>query len=150
MAFALGVFVGTEAEVEAQFEQSGDVTGHWIRGGGSCGYDGLENSHRDGFFLLDWGIFYPISFELTDKAPVQANISLGVGGFLREDRTFRRWVAAIPPHASEADFSQFVPLGALLGGRHKEVRSRGTGHDPTSLKHRKGEVWITVDVVLNI
>ena len=38
----------------------------------------------------------------------------------------------------------------LLGGRHKEGRSRGTGHDPTSLKHRKGEVQIAVDVVLNI
>ena len=38
----------------------------------------------------------------------------------------------------------------LLGGRHKEGRSRGTDHDPTSLEHRKGEGWITVDVVLNI
>ena len=39
---------------------------------------------------------------------------------------------------------------SLLGGRHKEGRSRGTGHDPTSLEHRKGEGQITVDVVLNI
>ena len=38
----------------------------------------------------------------------------------------------------------------LLGGRHKEGRSRGTGHDPTSLKHQNGEGQITVDVVLNI
>ena len=38
----------------------------------------------------------------------------------------------------------------LLGGRHKEGRSRGTGHDPTSLKHRKGEGRIAADVVLNI
>ena len=38
----------------------------------------------------------------------------------------------------------------LLGGRHKEGKSRGTDHDPTSLEHRKGEGWITVDVVLNI
>ena len=38
----------------------------------------------------------------------------------------------------------------LLGGRHKEVRSRGTGHDPTSLVNRKGEGLITVYVVLNI
>ena len=37
----------------------------------------------------------------------------------------------------------------LLGGRHKEGRSRGTDHDPTSLEHQKGEGWITVDVVLN-
>ena len=39
---------------------------------------------------------------------------------------------------------------ALLVGRHKEGRSRRTGHDPTSLEHRKGEGQIAVDVVLNI
>ena len=39
---------------------------------------------------------------------------------------------------------------SLLGGRHEEGRSRVTGHDPTSLKHRKGEGRITADVVLNI
>ena len=40
--------------------------------------------------------------------------------------------------------------GGLLGGRHKEGRSRGTVHDTTSLKHRKGEGRIAADVVLNI
>ena len=39
---------------------------------------------------------------------------------------------------------------SLLGGRHKEGRSRGTGHDPTSLEHQNGEGRIAVDVVLNI
>ena len=43
-----------------------------------------------------------------------------------------------------------LTIHSLLGGRHKEGRSRGTDHDPTSLEHRKGEGWITVDVVLNI
>ena len=38
----------------------------------------------------------------------------------------------------------------LLGGRHKEGRSRVTGHDPTPLEHQKGEGRIAVDVVLNI
>ena len=38
----------------------------------------------------------------------------------------------------------------LLGSRHKEVRSRGTDRDPASLKHRKKEGRIAVDVVLNI
>ena len=38
----------------------------------------------------------------------------------------------------------------LLGGRHKEGRSRRTGHDPTYLKHWKGEGRIAEDVVLNI
>ena len=39
---------------------------------------------------------------------------------------------------------------SLLGGRHKEGRSRGTGRDPASLKHRKGEGRIAADVVSNI
>ena len=38
---------------------------------------------------------------------------------------------------------------SLLGDRHKEGRSRGTGYDLTSLKHQNGEGWIAVDVVLN-
>ena len=38
----------------------------------------------------------------------------------------------------------------LLGGRHKEGGTIGTGHDPTSLEHQNGEGRITVDVVLNI
>ena len=41
-------------------------------------------------------------------------------------------------------------INTLLGGRHKEGRSRGTDHDTTYLEHQKGEGWITVDVVLNI
>ena len=35
----------------------------------------------------------------------------------------------------------------LLGGLNKEGRSRGTGHDPTSLEHQKGEGRIAVNVV---
>ena len=41
-------------------------------------------------------------------------------------------------------------LKKLLGGRHKEGRSRGISHDPTSLKNQKEEGLIAVDVVLNI
>ena len=39
---------------------------------------------------------------------------------------------------------------SLIVGRHKEGMSRGIGHDPTSLKHQKGEGRIVVDMVLNI
>ena len=80
VARALGVFAVPEAEVEAQLDQVGNVPGLWVGGGGSCGHDGLDNAQGDGFSLLDWRIFYPISFELTGKVPVQADVSLGVGG----------------------------------------------------------------------
>ena len=64
-------------------------------------------------------------------------------------------------HELQTDLNQELSIGKnpqplqhiwslLLGGQHKEGRSRGTGHDPTSLEHRKGEGRITVDVVLNI
>ena len=46
-------------------------------------------------------------------------------------------------------FRYYVNRG-LLGVRHKEGRSRGTGHDPTSLNQGKGEDRITLDVILNI
>ena len=35
----------------------------------------------------------------------------------------------------------------LRGGWHKEGGSRGTGRDPASLNHWKGEGWIAADVV---
>ena len=41
-------------------------------------------------------------------------------------------------------------IEALLGGRHKGDRSRGTYSYPTSLKHQKGEGQIAADMVLNI
>ena len=46
-------------------------------------------------------------------------------------------------------FRYYVTRG-LLGVRHKEDSSRGTGHDPTSLNHGKGEDRIALDVILNI
>ena len=42
VAFALGVFTGHEAEVEAQLDQVGDVVGFGVRSGGSCIHNGLE------------------------------------------------------------------------------------------------------------
>ena len=42
-----------------------------------------------------------------------------------------------------------IGLKSLLGGRHKEGRRRGTGPDPASMNHRKGEGRIAVNVVLN-
>ena len=53
-------------------------------------------------------------------------------------------------HTYFESFRNVVSLITLLGGRHKEGRSIGTGRDPIYLKHRKGEGRIAADVVLNI
>ena len=59
---ALGVLLRPVAEVEAQLEQVGNVPVLWVGGGGSCGYNGLDNVQGVGGFPLDWGIFDPVSF----------------------------------------------------------------------------------------
>ena len=41
---ALGVLTGTEAEVESQLDQVGNVAGFWVRGRGSHGHDGLDDA----------------------------------------------------------------------------------------------------------
>ena len=87
MALTLGVFIGTEAEVEAQLDQVGNVAGLLVRGGGCLGHDEMNDAKEDGFFPLDWGIFNPISFKFPGEAPVQAGESLGVGGLSRVGET---------------------------------------------------------------
>ena len=77
---ALGIFTQPEAEVEAQLDQVGNVPGLWVGGGGSCGHNGMEDTHGGGFYPIDWGIFYPINFELAGGALVQSDVSLVVGG----------------------------------------------------------------------
>ena len=74
MARALGVFTGPEAEVEAQLGQVGDVLSLWIKGGDSCGHDGLDDAQEDGFPPLDWGIVDQMGLSW------QADASLGVRG----------------------------------------------------------------------
>ena len=54
-----------------------------VAGGDSNGNDGLDDPKEDGLLTLDGGILDPISFELTDEAPVQAGVSLGVRGVYR-------------------------------------------------------------------
>ena len=50
----------------------------------------------------------------------------------------------------QAQYILVDDFAVLLGGQHKEGRIRGSGHDPTYLKNRKGEGRIAADVVLNI
>ena len=45
---ALGIFIWPAAEAEAQLEHVGNVPGLWVGGGGSCGYDGLDNAQEGG------------------------------------------------------------------------------------------------------
>ena len=50
VAGVLGVFIRSEAELEAQGYQVGDLTGFGVRGEGCCGDDGLGDAEWDGLF----------------------------------------------------------------------------------------------------
>ena len=81
MASALCVLTQPEAEVEYQLDQVGNVPGLWVGGGGSRSQDELDDAQGGEFFPLEWRIFNLISFELAGESLVQADMSLGVGGF---------------------------------------------------------------------
>ena len=70
MACTLGAFIETKAEEEPQLDQVNNMSDFLVEGGGSHRHDGVNNSQGGEILLLDWGIFYPISFELSGKALV--------------------------------------------------------------------------------
>ena len=61
VASALRVFKGPEAEVEANGDQVGDVVGSGVGGGSCLSKDGVPDSQGGCLFLLDGGVFKPIS-----------------------------------------------------------------------------------------
>ena len=81
MAGALRVFTGSEAEVEYNGDQVGDMVGSGVRGGSCLGEDGLENPEGDCLFSSDRGIFEAVGLELPCEALVESSVRLGVGRF---------------------------------------------------------------------
>ena len=56
------------------------MPGFGVGGGGCRVLDGEDDAQGGGLLPLDWGIFDPVSFELSGKALVQADVNLGVRG----------------------------------------------------------------------
>ena len=79
VASALGVFALSEAEVEAQGDQIGDLTGFGIGGEGCCGDDGVDDADRDGLFSFDQRVLQAVGFKLPGETSVQSGVGLGVG-----------------------------------------------------------------------
>ena len=79
MTGALGVFARLEAEVEAQGDQVGYLTGFGIGGEGCCGGDGVDNADWDGLFSFDQRFLQAVDFELPGETSVQSSVGLGVG-----------------------------------------------------------------------
>ena len=56
---ALDVFTQPEAEVEAQLDQVGDMSGFGVGGGGRCSHDRVDNVEGDGISRLTGGSSIP-------------------------------------------------------------------------------------------
>ena len=78
VAGALGVFTRPEAEVDAQLDQVGDLTGFGVGGDGRCGYGGVDNAKGGGLFLFGRRFLDAVVFNLTGEAYVQSVVRLGV------------------------------------------------------------------------
>ena len=64
MAYALGVFDGSKAEVEPQLYQVDNMPGFCIGGGGSCRHDGVDNAQGGvAFSRLNRGYLVPYIFS---------------------------------------------------------------------------------------
>ena len=79
VAGALGVFVRSEAEVEAQGDQVGDLTVFGVGGEGCYGNDGVDDAEWDSLFSFDQRVLQAVDFELPGETSVQSGVSLGVG-----------------------------------------------------------------------
>ena len=94
VAGALRVFAGTQAEVEADGDQIGDVVGSDVRGGSCLNGDGLHNSQGNGLFSSDGG-----GLELPREALVESVVCLGVGSFSGVGQTTQEVSCCNCPHA---------------------------------------------------
>ena len=75
---ALGVFVRSEAEVEAQGDQIDNLTGFGVGREGCCSNDGIDDAKQDGLFSFDRRVFNTIGFKLPGETSVQSGVGLGV------------------------------------------------------------------------
>ena len=70
MTSALGVIAQPEAEVEAQLDQVGNMTGFGVGFGGHRSQFGLDNAKGGGLLLFDRKVLDAIYFKLTGEASV--------------------------------------------------------------------------------
>ena len=74
MAVVLRVFSGSQAEVEANCDQFGNVVGSEVSGGSCLGDNGVHGSQEGGLFSSDRGIFEALGLELTCEALVNPGV----------------------------------------------------------------------------
>ena len=81
MAGALRVFTGSEAEVEANGDQVGNVVVSGVGGGIFLCDNGLDDSKDGCLFLSYWVIFEAVDLKLPCEALVKPSVRLGVSRF---------------------------------------------------------------------
>ena len=75
------MFAGTEAEVEFNGDQFGDMVGSGVNGGSFRGNNGVHDSQWGGIFSSDRGVFKPVGLELPREALVYPGACLRVSWF---------------------------------------------------------------------
>ena len=75
---ALGVFARSEAEVESQLYQVGNMTGFGVGVDGCCVHDRLDNTKGGGLFLFGRRVLDAVGFKLKSEASVQSGVGLDV------------------------------------------------------------------------
>ena len=78
VAGALGVFTRSEAEVDAQLDQVGNLTGFGVGGDGRCGYGGVDNAKGGGLFLFDRRVLDAVGFKLPGERSAQSGVGMSV------------------------------------------------------------------------
>ena len=75
------MFAGTEAEVEFNGDQFGDMVGSGVKGGSCRGNNGVHDPQWGGLFTSDRGIFKPVCLEFPREDLVYPGVCLRVSWF---------------------------------------------------------------------
>ena len=114
---ALGEFARPEAEVEAQLDQVGDMSGFRVGGGGCCSHDGVDNAKGGSLFLFYQRILDAVGFKLTGEASLRSSVRLGAWRISRVGEAIREvGCLNLPPRLRNRLFPKLVQASLRLLG----------------------------------
>ena len=114
---ALGVLVRPEAEVVAQLDQIGDVTGFGVGDGGCRGQYQLDDAKGDSLLSLERWVLNAVGFNLTCEASIQYGVGLGFWRLSRVREAIQEVGRRnIPPRLRNGLFTKLVQASPVVVG----------------------------------